>query len=131
MSHGTSEQLYDITVMQKGTTARASRLAALPRAGKGGYVDERNRLAALGIRIRLLRIARGKSQAEVASAAGMHRTVLGRIERGEVNFGIDYLWRLADVFGASVSELLPDDDDIYQSMRDADPGTAHGTSKPS
>lgn len=65
--------------------------------------------AALGVRLRLMRVARGLSRREVA-AAGTHPTVIGRIERGEVNFGIDYLRRLARVLGIGASWLLPDTD---------------------
>ena len=36
--------------------------------------------------------------------------MIGRIERGEVNVGIAYLWQLADALGGAVQDLLPADD---------------------
>jgi transcriptional regulator with XRE-family HTH domain len=70
-------------------------------------LTEQEFLTALGIRLRLMRVARGLSQRQIADAAGIHRTVIGRIERGEVNFGIDYLRRLARALGVGASWLLP------------------------
>lgn len=45
--------------------------------------------------VRLERVRRGWSQEELAEKAGLHRNYVGAIERAEVNFGIDYLVRLA------------------------------------
>ena len=42
--------------------------------------------------------------------AGIDRAVIGRIERGEVNVGIAYLWQLADALEIRVQDLLPADD---------------------
>ena len=36
--------------------------------------------------------------------------MIGRIERGEVNVGIAYLWQLADALEMRVQDLLPADD---------------------
>jgi transcriptional regulator with XRE-family HTH domain len=71
---------------------------------------EQKFLTALGTRLRLLRVARGQVLRQIANAAGIHRTVIGRIERGEVNFGIDYLRRLAQALGLAASWLLPGTD---------------------
>jgi transcriptional regulator with XRE-family HTH domain len=65
-------------------------------------------LAAVGIRLRLVRVACGLSQREFGDVAGIHRTVVGRIERGEINFGVAYLCRLAQTLGVPASSLLPD-----------------------
>jgi transcriptional regulator with XRE-family HTH domain len=70
----------------------------------------------LGVRLRLVRVARGLSQRQIADAAGLHSTVIGRIERGEVNFGIDYLPRLARALGIRGSWLLLDTDYPYPSL---------------
>jgi transcriptional regulator with XRE-family HTH domain len=70
-------------------------------------MTEQEFLAALGARVRVLRAARGISQREVAAAAGIHRTVIGRIERGQVNFGVDFVRRLAHALGTTTTTLLP------------------------
>jgi transcriptional regulator with XRE-family HTH domain len=71
-------------------------------------VTEQDFRVSLGLRLRLMRVARRLSQGQLANIAGIHRTVVGSIERGEVNFGVAYLPRLADALGVSASWLLPD-----------------------
>jgi transcriptional regulator with XRE-family HTH domain len=70
-------------------------------------MTEREFLAALGARVRILRAARGITQRDVADATGIHRTIIGRIERGEINFGVDYLRRLAAALGTATTTLVP------------------------
>jgi transcriptional regulator with XRE-family HTH domain len=48
--------------------------------------------------VRLERTRRGWSQEQLAEKSGLHRNYVGAIERAEVNFGIDYLARLASAF---------------------------------
>jgi transcriptional regulator with XRE-family HTH domain len=96
----------------------------LTRAGPGdgaggGEVGEGEFLVAVGGRLRLARLACRLSQRQVADAAGIHRTVIGRIERGEVNFGVDYLWRLAAAVGVAAGSLLPDTADRQPVRRSA------------
>ncbi|MDZ5662353.1 helix-turn-helix transcriptional regulator [Nocardioides sp. S-58] len=71
------------------------------------------RLLAFGESIRLLRRRVGLSQEELAHAAGLHRTYVGSIERGERNLSIGNAWALADALDASLADLLspmPGDD---------------------
>jgi DNA-binding XRE family transcriptional regulator len=78
--------------------------------GRAGVVSEsalpvraRVRLAR---RLRLLRAERGWSQEALADAAGLHRTYVSSIERGERNVGIDNVERLAGAFGVEIGELF-------------------------
>jgi len=68
-------------------------------------------LVALGRWLRLLRQARHMSQEQLADTAGVARTIIGRIERGEINFGVLYLWQLAAGLGVQVRDLFPDTGD--------------------
>jgi transcriptional regulator with XRE-family HTH domain len=53
-----------------------------------------------------LRVKKAISQEALAELAGLHRTYLGSIERGERNVSIDNIGRLANALGVTVSELL-------------------------
>ncbi|MCZ4538046.1 helix-turn-helix transcriptional regulator [Gordonia terrae] len=66
------------------------------------------RLRELGSRVRDARTSRGQTQAEVAKAVGVHRTHLSAIESGRENITIGTLYRIADHFDISASQLLPD-----------------------
>lgn len=64
------------------------------------------RRAAFGRRVRVLRVARGLSQEELADRAGMHRTYLSSLERGLRNVGLDNIFALADALDVDTSELF-------------------------
>ncbi len=59
-----------------------------------------------GRRVRELRLARGLSQEELAFKAGVHRTYLGGIERGERNPALKNIVAIAEALGISLSELF-------------------------
>ncbi len=59
-----------------------------------------------GERVRELRLARGLSQEELASMAGVHRTYLGSIERAERNPSLKNIAAIADALGITLSELF-------------------------
>ncbi len=63
-------------------------------------------LKKLGDRVREIRLEAGFSQEELADRAGLHRTYIGGIERGERNVGLINLLRIAKALGFSVSDLL-------------------------
>jgi transcriptional regulator with XRE-family HTH domain len=58
--------------------------------------------------IRRLRAERGISQEELGDLAGLHRTYVGSIERGERNVSIDNIGKLAAALGVTPSKLLED-----------------------
>lgn len=60
----------------------------------------------LGLEIRARREQRGLSQSHIAEIAGINRTYLGKIERGEVNFSLGVFESIASTLDISPSELL-------------------------
>lgn len=59
-----------------------------------------------GGRLRLMRLARDLSQAELARSIGRHQTAIGPYERGEYMPARDVVEKLADVLGTSPEYLL-------------------------
>ena len=60
----------------------------------------------LGERIQALRRERGMSQEVFSGLAGMYKSHLGRIERGEKKPNLDSLCRIASALGMRPHELL-------------------------
>lgn len=60
----------------------------------------------LGKRVRELRKKLGVSQDELGYLAGLHRTYIGSIERGEQNVSVDNIHRLAKALKVSPDELF-------------------------
>lgn len=56
--------------------------------------------------LRSRRLSMNLSQEALADAAGLHRTYIGSVERGERNISIDSMERLAMALGIDVVELL-------------------------
>ena len=63
-------------------------------------------LVEFGKRVREVRVKRGLTQEELASIAGVHRTYIGFIERGEVNLTLINLQKIARALNVKASELL-------------------------
>jgi transcriptional regulator with XRE-family HTH domain len=59
-----------------------------------------------GENLRRQRKAMGISQEDLADKAGLHRTYIGSVERGERNVSIDNIERLASAVGSTIQELL-------------------------
>lgn len=62
----------------------------------------------VGMRIRELRLARGISQEALADEAGVHRTYMGSVERGERNISLENIIRIAKALRVRPYELLKD-----------------------
>ena len=61
----------------------------------------------IGNRVRELRTAQGiPSQEELGELAGLHRTFIGRVERGETNITIDSLARILRALSVTLSEFF-------------------------
>ena len=52
---------------------------------------------------------RGISQEKLAELAGLHRTYVSSIERGERNVSLVNIERLAAALGVTMAELMPDE----------------------
>ena len=63
---------------------------------------------AFGRNLRSIRKSKGFSQERLAYDAGIDRSYLGKIERGEVNVTIEKLYLLAECLRCHPSELLID-----------------------
>lgn len=75
--------------------------------------DERlqARLRALGGAVREARTAAALSQEGLADRAGLHRTYVGSVERGERNVTVGALYTLADTLKVDVRVFLVGSDD--------------------
>jgi len=60
----------------------------------------------IGIRIRSLRLAKGYSQEALADEAGIHRTYMGSVERGERNISLENIVKIAKALRVRPYELL-------------------------
>lgn len=69
--------------------------------------EKHQNLVKIGTKIRELRLARGYSQEGIADAAGMGRTYMGRVERGEQNISIQNLIQIAFALNVEVGALIP------------------------
>ena len=67
--------------------------------------DTNGHLAKLGKAIRVARLERGLSQEALADAAGIDRSHMGKIERGERNVSVLNVARVADALGTSIATL--------------------------
>jgi transcriptional regulator with XRE-family HTH domain len=61
-----------------------------------------------GERLREVRQRRAISQEKLAELAGLHRTYVSSIERGERNVSLVNIERLAAALGVRMAELMPD-----------------------
>jgi transcriptional regulator with XRE-family HTH domain len=60
-------------------------------------------------RLRQIRQVKGLSQEDLADRAGLHRTYVGSVERGERNISIDNIERLAKALEIDIIELLTEE----------------------
>lgn len=60
-----------------------------------------------GINVREVRKDRDISQDQLALRAGIDRSYMGRIERGQVNITLEKVYRLAEALDCSIYDLMP------------------------
>lgn len=63
-------------------------------------------LMKFGERIRGERIKQNLSQEKLASKAGLHRTYIGMIERGEKNITLENIERIAKALKLNISDIF-------------------------
>ena len=61
-----------------------------------------------GRRLREVRQGRGISQEKLAELAGLHRTYVSSVERGQQNISLLNIESLAQALGVKMAELMPD-----------------------
>ena len=59
-----------------------------------------------GVRLRSAREGLQLSQERLAESAGLHRTYIGQVERGERNIAVDNMEKLADAVNQPLWEML-------------------------
>lgn len=59
-----------------------------------------------GDKVREERLKRGLSQEELAGKAGVHRTYIGMIERGEKNITLTNIKKVANALNLKIDQLL-------------------------
>lgn len=63
-------------------------------------------LAAFGIAVRSLRLKKNVSQEALADMAGIDRSYMGGIERGQHNVALINMKKIAESLGVSLAELM-------------------------
>jgi transcriptional regulator with XRE-family HTH domain len=61
-----------------------------------------------GRRLRETRKGQGVSQEKLAALAGLHRTYVSSVERGEKNISLLNIEKLARALGVTMAALMPD-----------------------
>lgn len=56
--------------------------------------------------LKKMRVKQQLSQEKLADIAGLHRTYIGSVERGERNISIDNMERLASALNITIQDLL-------------------------
>ena len=74
---------------------------------KSGYYINKPALSLVGAKIREVRKLKGISIENLANTSGMDYSQLARMETGQVNFTISYLFRVAEALGVTPKNLLP------------------------
>jgi transcriptional regulator with XRE-family HTH domain len=67
-----------------------------------------------GAQLRQVRKSRSVSQEKLAELAGLHRTYVSSVERGERNVTIETIEKLALALDVSMQELVPESCDTVQ-----------------
>lgn len=77
---------------------------------KNNYTSaEKQQLEQFGAHLRTVRLGCHFSQEKLAELAGLNRTYLGDVERGERNISLLNLMKLSKALRRTLPELLPED----------------------
>lgn len=68
--------------------------------------EEQQLLIRFGAQVRTARVRAGISQEELGERAGLHRTYIGAVERGERNVSVINIYALAGALGLPPGGLL-------------------------
>lgn len=71
------------------------------------YYVNKPALSLVGAKMREIRLKKDISIEYLANTSGMDYSQLARMETGQVNFSISYLFRVAEALGVTPKELLP------------------------
>ena len=82
-------------------------LCLVIKKSKKEYYINKSALSLIGAKIREIRLAKDISIEYLANTSGMDYSQLARMETGQVNFTISYLFRVAEALGVTPKELLP------------------------
>jgi transcriptional regulator with XRE-family HTH domain len=74
---------------------------------KRSYYINKPALLLVGAKMREIRTAKGMSIEYLANISGMDYSQLARMETGQVNFTISYLFRVAEALGVTPKDILP------------------------
>lgn len=66
----------------------------------------------LGKNIKMMRVYKEQSQAELSFKSGLDQSYLSRVENGTVNVTVNKLCRIAKALECNLIELVPEVDDI-------------------
>ncbi|MGA4440557.1 helix-turn-helix domain-containing protein [Psychrobacter celer] len=65
-----------------------------------------DRMIAFGKRVREVRKGKGISQEKLAEMAGIDRSYMGNIERGEKNVTLKKVYEICDALGVDINDLV-------------------------
>ena len=65
------------------------------------------KLVSFGQRVREIRKSKGLSQEGMAALAGVDRSYMGHIERGEKNITLTKIYQISEALGIEVADLFP------------------------
>jgi transcriptional regulator with XRE-family HTH domain len=91
----------------------------MPRSARPLFPRTQQRADALGERLRLARLRRRMSLAELAARVGVTRQTLSRLEHGDLSTGLGVLASVLGVLGLEEDlDQLARDDEIGQRLQD-------------
>jgi DNA-binding Xre family transcriptional regulator len=82
-------------------------LCFVAKTSKKEYYVNKAALSLIGTRMREVRLKKDITIEYLANTSGMDYSQLARMELGQVNFSISYLFRVAEALGVTPKDLLP------------------------